>query len=48
VLEVRGPPTQRVFTARAPSAPLPAKRNVIYYESVADDAVFELRLRAAP
>ena len=41
-LVVNGPPEQRVIVASAPNTPLPATRTVVYFDSLATSAVFEL------
>lgn len=41
-LVVNGPPEQRVIVASAPSTPLPAMRTVIYFDTKASTAEFEL------
>ncbi len=41
-LVVNGPAEQRVIVASAPNTPLPATRTVIYFDTLAANAVFEL------
>lgn len=44
LLEISGPKGQQVFIAKAPNTPLPATRNVVYYEARAASATFEARV----
>lgn len=45
LLQVQGPKDQQVFIAKAPNTPLPASRNLVYYETQALQASFEVRLQ---
>ncbi|WIT10058.1 heparinase II/III family protein [Paucibacter sediminis] len=44
-LSVSGPGSQRVYIGKAPTTPLPTKRNVLYFETVGTSANFSSEIR---
>lgn len=47
-LQVSGSAAQRIFVATAPTTPLPNRRNVIYYDTLATSAQFRAEVTALP